>query len=106
MNELKPIKEGKVREIYDNGDSLIMVATDRISCFDVILNNIDRHNENIGVLRDKNSGEIISLAPNYDDNLSLIARDASLPLSSEEGFLKQFVKLIMTNKEIKQALPL
>ena len=39
-NELKPIKEGKVRKIYDNGDSLIMVATDRISCFDVILKNI------------------------------------------------------------------
>ena len=39
MQELKPIKEGKVREIYDNGNSLIMVATDRISCFDVILNN-------------------------------------------------------------------
>ena len=36
---MKPIKEGKVREIYDNGDSLIMVATDRISCFDVILHN-------------------------------------------------------------------
>ena len=32
MKEMKPIKEGKVREIYDNGDSLIMVATDRISC--------------------------------------------------------------------------
>ena len=39
MKEFKPIKEGKVREIYDNGDSLIMVATDRISCFDVILKN-------------------------------------------------------------------
>ncbi|MDO4475888.1 MAG: phosphoribosylaminoimidazolesuccinocarboxamide synthase [Lachnospiraceae bacterium] len=39
MQEMKPIKEGKVREIYDNGDSLIMVATNRISCFDVILNN-------------------------------------------------------------------
>lgn len=37
---MKPIKEGKVREIYDNGDSLIMVATDRISCFDVILHNV------------------------------------------------------------------
>lgn len=37
--ELKPIKEGKVREIYDNGNTLIMVATDRISCFDVILHN-------------------------------------------------------------------
>ena len=40
MQEMKPIKEGQVREIYDNGDSLIMVATDRISCFDVILNNV------------------------------------------------------------------
>jgi len=39
MQEFQPIKEGKVREIYDNGDSLIMVATDRISAFDVILKN-------------------------------------------------------------------
>ena len=38
-NELKPIAEGKVREIYDGGDTLIMVCTDRISCFDVILGN-------------------------------------------------------------------
>ena len=33
MQELKPIKEGKVREIYDNGESLIMVATDRIDVY-------------------------------------------------------------------------
>ena len=39
MKEYTPVKEGKVREIYDNGDSLIMVATDRISAFDVILKN-------------------------------------------------------------------
>ena len=39
MKEFKPVKEGKVREIYDIGDSLIMVATDRISAFDVILKN-------------------------------------------------------------------
>ena len=36
---MKPMKEGKVREVYDNGDSIIMVATDRISAFDVILKN-------------------------------------------------------------------
>ena len=35
----KPMKEGKVREVYDNGDSIVMVATDRISAFDVILKN-------------------------------------------------------------------
>ena len=39
MKEFSPIKEGKVREVYDNGDSLIIVATDRISAFDVILKN-------------------------------------------------------------------
>ncbi len=39
MKEFKPVKEGKVREIYDNGESLIMVATDRISAFDHILGN-------------------------------------------------------------------
>lgn len=39
MKEYTPIKEGKVREIYDTGDALIMVATDRISAFDVILKN-------------------------------------------------------------------
>lgn len=39
MKEFKPVKEGKVREVYDNGDSLIITATDRISAFDVILKN-------------------------------------------------------------------
>ena len=39
MKDYAPIKEGKVREIYDTGDALIMVATDRISAFDVILKN-------------------------------------------------------------------
>ena len=39
MTTYKPFKEGKVREIYDVGDALVMVATDRISAFDVILKN-------------------------------------------------------------------
>ena len=39
MGKCKLMYEGKVREVYDNGDSIIMVATDRISAFDVILKN-------------------------------------------------------------------
>ena len=39
MIEYIPVKEGKVREIYDIGENLILVATDRISAFDVILKN-------------------------------------------------------------------
>ncbi len=35
--KFKPTKQGKVRDLYDLGDSLLIVATDRISAFDVIL---------------------------------------------------------------------
>ena len=39
MKEYQPVSSGKVREIYDVGDQLIIAASDRISAFDVILNN-------------------------------------------------------------------
>lgn len=39
MKEYVPFKSGKVRELYDLGDSLIIVSTDRISAFDNILEN-------------------------------------------------------------------
>lgn len=35
--ELKPDAQGKVRDLYDLGDKLLLVATDRISAFDYIL---------------------------------------------------------------------
>jgi len=34
---LKILKRGKVREVYDLGDNLLIVATDRISAFDVVM---------------------------------------------------------------------
>ena len=33
-----PKRQGKVRDIYDLGDSILLVATDRISAFDVVFN--------------------------------------------------------------------
>ncbi len=39
MKEYQPIREGKVREVYDIGENLIIQATDRISAFDHILKN-------------------------------------------------------------------
>jgi len=35
--DLKIFKRGKVRDVYDLGDNLLMVATDRISAFDVVI---------------------------------------------------------------------
>lgn len=37
FSDLKLYKRGKVRDVYDLGDKLLVVSTDRISCFDVIL---------------------------------------------------------------------
>jgi phosphoribosylaminoimidazole-succinocarboxamide synthase len=37
LNGLAPQRHGKVRDIFDLGDALLMVATDRISAFDYVL---------------------------------------------------------------------
>jgi phosphoribosylaminoimidazole-succinocarboxamide synthase len=37
FQDLHLIKRGKVRDIYDLGENLLMVATDRISAFDVVM---------------------------------------------------------------------
>ncbi|MBP7087791.1 MAG: phosphoribosylaminoimidazolesuccinocarboxamide synthase [Candidatus Omnitrophica bacterium] len=37
LKNIQLFKKGKVRDVYDLEDKLLMVATDRISCFDVIL---------------------------------------------------------------------
>ena len=39
FKDLKLLNRGKVRDLYDLGDALLMVATDRISAFDVIFPN-------------------------------------------------------------------
>ena len=60
--------------------------------FDALINNIDRHNENYGLLRDKYTGEIISLAPNFDNNLCLISINPNL--TSNFGLINAFKKFI------------
>ncbi|MGD0100325.1 MAG: phosphoribosylaminoimidazolesuccinocarboxamide synthase, partial [Acidobacteriota bacterium] len=37
LSGFKLLRRGKVRDIYEYGDKLLLVATDRISAFDVIL---------------------------------------------------------------------
>lgn len=39
FKDLKLYKRGKVRDVYDLGDKLLIISTDRISCFDVVLPN-------------------------------------------------------------------
>lgn len=37
LKGMSPVRSGKVREVFDLGDTLLMVATDRVSAFDVVL---------------------------------------------------------------------
>jgi phosphoribosylaminoimidazole-succinocarboxamide synthase len=37
FKDLKLYKRGKVRDVYDLDDKLLIISTDRISCFDVVL---------------------------------------------------------------------
>ena len=41
---------------------------------DALCFNMDRHTRNYGVLRDVDSGEILSMAPNFDNNIALFSR--------------------------------
>src|SRR5471032_1405952 len=46
LPDIKKVRSGKVREVFDLGDTFLFVASDRISAFDVIMpNGIPRKGE-------------------------------------------------------------
>src|SRR5688500_16564159 len=63
---LKKIKSGKVRELFDLGDHLLMVATDRISAFDCIMpNGIPRKGEVLTQISHFWFDQVSALVPNH-----------------------------------------
>lgn len=66
---------------------------------DTICMNMDRHTKNYGVLRDTTTGEVISLAPDYDNNIALISRGYPKNISRNNDMLIEFfVQLLLENK--------
>lgn len=63
---------------------------------DSICFNMDRHTRNFGLLRDLKTGAILSLAPNYDNNIALIANGYPSDITRERdgliGFLERFLQ--------------
>ncbi len=64
---------------------------------DTVCYNMDRHTENFGFLRDVRTGKILSLAPNYDNNIALIARSYPSDVSREHDGLIRFFREFVTN---------
>ena len=66
--------------------------------FDSVVNNIDRHNENTGLLRERGTGKIISLAPNFDNNLALISTVDVLKDVKKDKFVELFINFLNKNE--------
>lgn len=86
----------KVFNILYDIDKQIAFDYLKLMMFDVIVNNVDRHNENYGLLRDKKTGAIISLSPNFDNNISLLGIDPNL--NNQDGFVSVFKKFLSNNE--------
>ena len=92
----------KLREIAPHAvrDYICMIF------LDTIIANPDRHTFNFGLLRDALTGEIISLAPNFDNNMALIARGYPREISRKNDTLaRYFNELLVYDPSLRKHIP-
>ena len=94
---IKKVRSGKVREVFDLGDSFLLVASDRISAFDVIMpNGIPRKGEVLTQISHFWFEKFSSLVPNH-----LLAKaDDPLP-KNLQPFAAQLARRSMIVKKAK-----
>jgi len=91
------LRSGKVREMFDLGDSLLMVASDRISAFDVIMpNGIPRKGEVLTQISHFWFDRLAGVVPNH----RLSPADAPLP-ASLQPYAAQLDRRSMVVKKAK-----
>ena len=101
---IRKLKSGKVREVFDLGDRLLFVATDRISAFDVIMpNGIPRKGEVLTQISYFWFAQTESFQPNHllsrDGNTLGVAALAGLPAALT-------AQLARRSMVVKKATPL
>src|SRR3989449_2623616 len=96
---IRKVRSGKVREIFDLGDRLLLVATDRISAFDCVMpNGIPRKGEVLTQLSHFWFDQVENIVPNHR------LAHANEPLPSK---LKPFApQLARRSMVVKKAQPL
>lgn len=77
----------------------------RMIFLDTIVANPDRHTNNFGLLRDVDSSEFIGFAPNFDNNMALIARGYPKKSTSRDLLVRLFNELIVNHPEYKVYIP-
>lgn len=87
-DKLEGLKPGLGREYLD------------ILYMDALCFNVDRHTNNYGILRDRKSGELVGMAPNFDNNMALISRgylvveNVRAPQKTSGVFIRDFLELL------------
>ena len=94
---IKKVRSGKVREVYDLGESFLLVASDRISAFDVIMpNGIPRKGEVLTQISHFWFEKFASLVPNH------LLAGANDPLPANlQPFAAQLARRSMIVKKAK-----
>ncbi len=90
---------------FNNSEELIKDYI-RIIYLDTLVANPDRHTFNFGILRDVTTGEVLKLAPNFDNNMSLISNGIPHNLNRENDLLiKLFLEVMQKYPEYMSDLP-
>jgi len=99
FSDIRLLKKGKVRDVYDLGDKLLIVASDRISCFDVVLGRGIPH-----------KGEVLTRVSLFWFNFLKGIIDNHLIASDVNSYPKELAKysFVLKNRSmlVKKATPL
>lgn len=100
-NEDYAFNYDKLQEIHEElaKQYLNLLFTDTL-CF-----NMDRHTYNYGLLRDKSTGAIISMAPNFDNNIALISRGYSSEAKNSSNLLIELFGELLKIRSICYSIP-
>ena len=100
-------------KIYDSLHGINESIADqyvKMCYFDGLILNMDRHEFNFGILRDSDTGQVLSLAPLFDHNIALVARGypshapGDMLISDFSVLLQHTGKLLCMPKLTKQDL--
>ena len=67
--------------------------------------NMDRHTENYGILRERDTGKLVCMAPNFDNNIALISRGYGSDPSHTNTLLITMFEDLLKQKSIFYRMP-
>ena len=92
-------------DVLQNLNPLLLRPYLDILFMDALVFNVDRHTQNYGLLRSRETGAIFSMAPNFDNNMALISRGYASDLSKiANPLIGQFQELLR-EKNIRYPIP-